>query len=375
MFAPIAFGLGGALLVWAVSLLIPDRYTSAAMVRLELEPFPTADVINLAWQEVVSRKNLKNLIERFNLYPNERDRLPLEDVIEDAKKNDITLDIPPDHDVRVAFTYPDPATAQAVANDIMKTMVTVADDNSRREPGWGRLEMKQAPGPAEAASTGLAFWRPRRYVAHGTLAVKKLDTFVVDPKAAAKRTEELKQSIMSLELLARVVSQFKLYSSGPDGASPELVAQMIRDLRFDPHTNVVTIKFTYPDAQIAQKTVNALVTRVTDAEIVARRKMPECMPSPQPASPASNAQRIMPYILSPDVSDSLEFTLPLKSTTQSINHVADQDCRDANGPEAKHVITILDPASLPDQPDGPSHPILAAFGFFLGLGLWAAVKN
>src|ERR1700733_9749524 len=41
----------------------------------------------------------------------------------------------------------------------------------------------------------------------------------------------------------------------------------------------------------------------------------------------------------------------------------------------EHSITVLDTASLPEDSDGPARPILAVFGFFLGLGLWTASKD
>ncbi len=385
LFRPLALGCCGALLAWAGSLLIPDRYTSSAMLRVEVEPFPAADVINAAWQETVGRKELKNLIERFNLYPDQRERLPLEDVIDNIKKEDIKLQILADQEVRVAFTYRDEATARAVANAIMGAMVAATIDRSRSTSGWGRLEVKRAAGPAEATSAGLAFWRQRRYVAQGTLVAKKLDAFVPEPKAEAQRLESLRRIALTPEMLSGVIAHHNLYAAGNNPS--EAIGEMRRNLRIEVLWNALKIQFTYRDARLAQQAVSALVTGLIDENFT----MPDCpqdhaSPPSNPGASSSLASEVEHLL--PDISlpDAISSTAGAVSTSEGMpfwmgrqpalrNLSADGECRDPKTPAWARAISLLDPASLPQESDGPSRPILSVFGFFLGLGLWTALRK
>jgi hypothetical protein len=65
LFEFILCGLAGALMSG------PDRYTSHAHLRLTAEPFPAADAVARADQDAISRQDLRALIQRLNLYPEE----------------------------------------------------------------------------------------------------------------------------------------------------------------------------------------------------------------------------------------------------------------------------------------------------------------
>jgi hypothetical protein len=364
---PLIFGLCGALLVWGASQLLPDRYTSTAILRVSVEPFPAADVINHAWQETVSRQVLKRLIERLNLYPEERERLPMEDVIENAKKDDITLDVNLDHDVLLTFAYRDPTVAKAVAAALIGEMVAASEDRARTSPGWGRLEVKQPVAAAERGSTGLAFWRPSRYSAKGTLLVRKQDAFKFDPKAAEQRVQDIK-----IKAFTQLRYSVESYGS---------VEDLNRHLRIDTRVNVLIIKLTESDARRAQLIASRLVTGVVDAN----QRMPDCAPD----SNSVNAipQHLSPRVISPDIDIVREFPTGTPAGNQpdldGLPHVpalrqllvANANCRNPDTPSWARTIDILDPPSLPESPDGPSRPILSAFGFFLGLGLWIALRG
>jgi polysaccharide chain length determinant protein (PEP-CTERM system associated) len=89
----------GALVVAVVvAFLWPDTYISSAMIRVVPPTVPERYVenninvemsqrINAMAQTILSRGNLTNIINTFNLYQRERQRKPMEDVIEDMKKD------------------------------------------------------------------------------------------------------------------------------------------------------------------------------------------------------------------------------------------------------------------------------------------------
>jgi hypothetical protein len=332
-----------AILFWLGSFLIPERYTSSAVIRLDVEPFPTIDVVAFVWQDVVSRNSIKSIVEQFKLYPAERERLPLEDVIETLKDRDLTLDIQPDHSVRIAFTYPDPIAAQAVTSAFMARMIASAAERADATPGWGLLDLLGAPGPAESAPAW-AFWKPRRYVAHGLLRIRKMDNFVVDQAAVDRRTETFRQ---------------KLRHDVKDPHHWQITSR----------ENVIFLKFTTDNPKQAQSTVSRMLTRILDES-----RMPKCDPSE--TAPALAVPDRMPYqsleplagVAAPDnVSGAV---VALTPDTQPRFLALPPNCNPDPQP-----LSLLDPASLPEHSDGPVRSILAAFGFFLGLGMWLAFKT
>src|ERR1035438_8228847 len=95
----------GIIISTMIAYFLPNVYVSRAMLRITPSQIPEnlvpatfsqqmSDRINQMWQEVESRGQLSELIQRptLDLYRNERNHKPLEDVLEDMKK-DIKLDI------------------------------------------------------------------------------------------------------------------------------------------------------------------------------------------------------------------------------------------------------------------------------------------
>ena len=90
-------GLAGLAAGWIVSFLLPERYTSeailhivAATVSQDLLPHDAVDVENLMQREkpiVLSRNVITTIINNFDLYPRERRREPMEDVVEEFRKS------------------------------------------------------------------------------------------------------------------------------------------------------------------------------------------------------------------------------------------------------------------------------------------------
>src|SRR6266852_8758548 len=77
--------------------LSPDTYVSQAVVKIVPQQVPfsmvqsainqqMSDRINSMAQTILSRTTLTTIINTFGLYPRERSRLPIEDVIEQMKK-------------------------------------------------------------------------------------------------------------------------------------------------------------------------------------------------------------------------------------------------------------------------------------------------
>ncbi|HEY3835776.1 MAG TPA: hypothetical protein VGL72_04365 [Bryobacteraceae bacterium] len=327
-------GAAGALAVGAGSLLIPDRYTSRARLRLTAEPFAASDAVRIAYQEAFSRQTLKAIIQRLNLYTADRERLPLEDVVDSMKKDDLKLDIQPDQLVRVSFEYSNAAGAQNGLNAVMQDMVAANRELRRREPGWGTLDVKDAASPGQAIRNA-AFWRPARYVSKGQLALQR-EEFAIDQAKIVARFEVLRQHVFDPARLEMLIGRFRLYESLRDrGLFAEARIQLERDLLIENNRGAVTVTFTDSDAMRAQRVVNGVVTMLSDADLMLGCRPP----SPQ----------------------ALTMTASAKGGCVQMR------------PEWERL-DVLDPASLPQESDGPVRSVLAAYGFLLGVGLWTALK-
>jgi polysaccharide chain length determinant protein (PEP-CTERM system associated) len=121
--------------------LYPDSYVSQAVVKIVPQQVPQnmvqnainqqmSDRINSMAQEILSRTVLTTIINTFGLYPRERSRMPIEDVIEDMKKKIEILPVAgtatgPDRipAFAVQFSYENRYLAQRVVQDIVSRFI------------------------------------------------------------------------------------------------------------------------------------------------------------------------------------------------------------------------------------------------------------
>jgi uncharacterized protein involved in exopolysaccharide biosynthesis len=125
--------LAGAILAGAISLRVPDRYVSSAVVKVG-----ATDLAAQQLQEVLSRTSLAALIQRpsMRLYPGERYRMPMEDIVEQMRTRDIRVRRSGDT-LTISFEYPDRQKAQAVAQALTERLVESDDAyHDLRERRW-----------------------------------------------------------------------------------------------------------------------------------------------------------------------------------------------------------------------------------------------
>jgi capsular polysaccharide biosynthesis protein len=142
----------GIALSTIIAFFLPNVYVSRAVLRITPSVIPENlipatfnqqmnDRISQMWQDVVSRGQLSELIQRptLDLYRSERNRKPLEDVIEDMKSKDIKLDIlglnqasgKPNSTFMISFSYQDRFKAQQVVSALV-TKLTDANQVAQR---------------------------------------------------------------------------------------------------------------------------------------------------------------------------------------------------------------------------------------------------
>ncbi|HET8547636.1 MAG TPA: Wzz/FepE/Etk N-terminal domain-containing protein [Bryobacteraceae bacterium] len=133
---------GALVIAVVVAFLWPDTYISSAIIRVVPSQVPENFVpsnvnvemsqrINSMAQTILSRGNLTNIINTYNLYPRQRQRKPMEDVIEEMK-NSIRIGQVVNLTERerglsafqVQFSYHDRILAQKVVSDLVTRFIS-----------------------------------------------------------------------------------------------------------------------------------------------------------------------------------------------------------------------------------------------------------
>jgi len=135
----VAGSLAGVLVAAAISFAVPLHYLSQSFVEVtpangSAPQSPRRLMDNVA-QDVFSRDSLGSIIQEHNLYPRERARMPLDDVIDIMRRNirvySLTLASPENRDAfkfTVQFDYSDPHVAQDVNAELTSRVI---EDNLR----------------------------------------------------------------------------------------------------------------------------------------------------------------------------------------------------------------------------------------------------
>ena len=131
----------GLVIAVVVAFLWPDTFVSTAVLKVDPQQVPekyvqsnipldmSARVMAMA-QEIKSRPVLINVINSFNLYPRDRKNLPMEDVVEEMRK-DITIS-GVGSEIRgsshflafqVSFTYDNRVMAQKICSELVSRLV------------------------------------------------------------------------------------------------------------------------------------------------------------------------------------------------------------------------------------------------------------
>ena len=126
--------------------LYPDSYTSQEVIKIVPQQVPQnmvqsainqqmSDRVNSMAQTILSRTQLTNIINTFNLYQRERARMPIEDVIENMKKDILIQQVasPTSASDRIpafaiSFSYENRLLAQRVVQDLGSRFI---DENVR----------------------------------------------------------------------------------------------------------------------------------------------------------------------------------------------------------------------------------------------------
>jgi succinoglycan biosynthesis transport protein ExoP len=218
----------GLVVAVVVAFLWPDTYVSTAVMRIT--PPTISDrlvptVVNMQMQqrlqqmqqEILSRGRLADLIQRpaLDLYRKERQRYPMEDIIQDMRNKAIriqTIEVAGGGGSRIAsaftisFSYPDRFKAQAVVRDLVtqftESNITVQHEQAKLTSDFLSDEMKQAKERMDDLEQKLTKFKtdnmgrlPEQFQAN----VAQLNTYQMMVSQANESVSRLQQTKLQLE--------------------------------------------------------------------------------------------------------------------------------------------------------------------------------
>jgi uncharacterized protein involved in exopolysaccharide biosynthesis len=159
--------VGGALAAGIVATILPNRYVSTAVLRIDAAPREAQIQLMHLQQAALSRSSLTSIATAQNLYTNELKKLPLEDVIQEMRK-DIRIrpsNLRGEPAFAVEFANENPAAAQATVRAIVSSLIE-HNLQASRQPGNGpnKVELLDpaslpsrpvSPNPVKAMINGL----------------------------------------------------------------------------------------------------------------------------------------------------------------------------------------------------------------------------
>jgi polysaccharide chain length determinant protein (PEP-CTERM system associated) len=153
-----------------VAFLWPDTYVSVATIRVvppqvpeELVPTNVNSAmsqrINSMYQTISSRGALTNMVNVYNLYPRDRNRKPMEDIVETVRRNIRISDVMPSRQsagsvnrevpaFQISFSYENRVVAQKVTADLVSRFIT---ENARERATQSVLTTQFLKDQVEAA--------------------------------------------------------------------------------------------------------------------------------------------------------------------------------------------------------------------------------
>ncbi|HLX42826.1 MAG TPA: GNVR domain-containing protein [Bryobacteraceae bacterium] len=303
----------------------PDSYLSAAVIKITPQQIPESmvqssinqqmyDRINSMEQTILSRSVLTTIINTYNLYPSERARLPIEDVIDSMRKKISVIpvrtgssDTGPTRIIpafAVQFSYEDRHLAQRVVQDLVGRFI---DENTRNSSNrtfmttqFMKDEVDSAKKDLDVAENKLASFRMENngrlpdQMQSNMQSMQALQSQVTVLDASISRANQEKLQLeATIRILQGQLAEMKKQPP-PDllagGAKNDKLAQAERELQsWDDALRQLRQKYTEnnPDVQTALARYGAAQQKVDQltAEETTKKAENKADTAPKPQTP------------------------------------------------------------------------------------------
>lgn len=386
----------GALISLATALLLPKKYESAAVLLVQAPALPreivgqtvdqvVAQRIESIRQQIINRPALIALIDRNELYTDERDNTPLSEIVETMREaitlepQTISLSQSSAEDetiaVRLAYVYNDPVKAQAVAQQLMERVVEVDSTNNAEQLTQAvqflteqqqDLQRKIETAEGEVAAFNSQYGS---VIASGSLAPIGGGAAAFDFQISA-----LQREISDLEAQKRTLATAETRDPAVVQAEGALIAA--RGIYSESHPDVVRAKARLEQAkQFAQQNVARVPAEEIDTRIrlargqIAQLEAAKSNETSQTAAVMSK-RAAAPAIQQQAAQLQQRVQTLYKQFEETSNRLLSARANARAGEEQLgERLMVVDPPVVPDSPNSPNRPLIVAIGTAAGLAL------
>jgi hypothetical protein len=389
-----AMALAGAILATCVSLAVPNRYVSTAVMRIK--PAPDSDVtdwISQVQQSVLSRGSLVEMIQRpsLDLYRLERQRIPMEDVVE-LMRRDIrirALEARPDL-LTISFQYQDKEKAQAATRELVRRMTeSNVAVNRLRAMAW-RVLSPDTPLPPgdnfeilDPPSVAQRPAEPNRaaMIASGLAAGLLLGVLAAWLKPRRRRTLQMAgfaagggalAAAVSFLLPVTYISTAVMLIRGPlvparylGAMAPEPIAQWLPNMTHEALSRdslmAIMDKFDLYPKERASKPAEEVLDTMARAIRIRRLGQSQAFSVSFLYPESARAQLVVAALISRIADQNIRAERARwrnAHESEAVGNVIDR--------KLGAVLEVLDGASLPEHPIAPNRAIVTALGLLAG---------
>jgi len=415
------------LAAYAVSRVLQPRYTSQTLVLVEQQKVPESYVRSVVTdvltqrlatmqQQILSRSRLQPIIERFGLYKDQIDKVPMEDLVNRLRGAIQVTPVKPIVRGRgnellgfyISYTAPDPRTAQQICSEIT-SMFIEENLKGREQRAQGttdflQKQLEESKRRLDEQDKKLAAFKSR-YI--GQLPGQEqtnlnilmgLNTQLEAVTQALSRAQQDKTYIESL-----ISQQTAAWQSAQSGNSPELLEQQLLRLQ----NELVTLKGRYsdshPDVIRTKNDIEQLKAKIEEGKSQKKDKRNEDADKAGATEPPQllqlrtqvhnlrqtisektrDQERLQEQIktyqarvqLSPVVEQ--QFKELTRDYDTALSHYNDllskktesEMATDLERRQQGEQFRVMDPANLPETPSFPNRPLFAGGGLGAGLAL------
>jgi polysaccharide chain length determinant protein (PEP-CTERM system associated) len=408
-----------------VALALPKKYTSQTMVLVEqptvgadyVKPVVTEDLnhrLASMQEQILSRTRLQPIIEKFSLYPRDRDRLHIDDLVERLRSAVMITPMAPTPGTEsrqlpgfyVNVTFDNPRTAQKICTEITSMVLAQNADDRQKQvkvtTDFLSQQLEEAKKSLDAQDAKLAQFKRQNLGKLPDQEQTNLNILMGMNTQLEANTQALSRAHQEKAFTESVLSQQEAnWKASQTGQNPETAEQQLSALedqlmnlqaRYTPeHPDVIKVKNQIEKLKkqlAAAPNNNAPATSTSQASVseppqiqqlraklhqdeinitdLAHREsqIQEQIRQLQGRVQASPLVEQQFKELTRNYQTALDFYNDLLKKRQSAGVAGDLESQ-----QQSEQFKIYDPPSLPDQPSFPNKVIFAGGGLTAGLAL------
>ncbi|MBB5686622.1 GumC family protein [Sphingobium boeckii] len=384
----------------AAAFLMPTVYRSSAVLLVESPQLTidtntqTTDIIDQRiakiQQQVLSRPDLIEMIQRFGLYTDERNSKPLSEIVETMRS--AAMVAPVDAQIQqsnngrsttiafsMSFDYSDPVKAQAVAQELTERVLEIdSTKNAEQAENTVQFLTDQATGlqaqisQMEMQISGI---KARNGSALSSTGMTMLGMSGGSYDAQIAQLQRDNAQLNGQRALAGTAA-----NRDPAVSQAEAALAAARAVYSETHPDVIVAKQRLAEAkELGKRNVGNLPADSTASQIAFNNSQIAALQAARAreaaqASTILGAQSRAPVIM--------EQVAQLQQKLEGVNAqyqgvsaklLAAQANAKMENEQKGERLSVIDPPVVPDKPSSPNRPVLIAGGYAAGLGLGLAL--